>query len=70
VSRFLSVTFRGSVADIVVDRYIPDPDTNSCEIEWHFVGLSFEDHDALNVLDDEEDAVHEQIHEAMAEGDD
>ena len=68
--RHLSVTFRGAVADIVVDKYRTDPSTNSCEVEWHFDGLSPEDHDDLHISDGEEDAVIEQIHTAMVEGDD
>jgi len=67
MSRHLSVVFRGSVVDIVVDSYRPDPETNACEVEWHFVGLTSEDHDDLHVLDEEEDAVIGQIHTAMSE---
>ena len=70
MSRHLSVTFRGVVADVVVDKYTSDPETNSCEIEWHFEGFSPEHHDDLHMSDVEEDAVIEQIHTVMAEGDD
>lgn len=60
-----SVTFRGEEHDVEVDRDSGyEPDTGAHEIEWHFYGMSASEHDALNVTDDEEQAIYEQLVQA------
>ena len=57
-----SVKFRGEERDIVIDfdgGY--EPDTNAHVIEWHFDGLTPDEHDALALTDDEEQAIYEQL---------
>jgi hypothetical protein len=63
----LTVTFRGLITDVVVDRYDLDESTNGCEVEWHFEGLTPDEHDDLHVSDEEEDSIIEQIVRAMAD---
>lgn len=60
--RRVPVQFRGEEKIVVIDKdggY--EPDTNSHDIDWHFEGLDTEQHAALNMTDDEEQAVFEQI---------
>lgn len=63
----LTVTFRGLITDVVVDRYDLDESTNGCDVEWHFDGLTPDERDDLNVSDEEEDSIIEQIVRAMAD---
>lgn len=51
------VSFRGERRDVVVDRVDDDPETNYFSAEWRFDGLSPEDHDALSITDEEEEAI-------------
>lgn len=62
MSRFYSYTLRGEEMDIEVDHdggY--ESDTNAYIIEWHFIGLTPEQHDALNLTQDEIDAIEIQL---------
>jgi len=62
MGRLVSVTFRGEEQDVEIDHdggY--EPDTGSHEIEWHFYGLTPEQHDALKITAEEEQAIHEQL---------
>lgn len=59
---FQSVDFRGEKWDVTIDHdggY--EPDTNAHEIEWHFTGLTPEQHDALNITEEEEDGIYCQL---------
>ena len=51
------VAFRGEQCEAIVTSYDEDFETNACEIEWLFAGLTPEQHDALNVTAAEEDAI-------------
>lgn len=60
--RFTTVRFRGEDMDVEVDHdggY--EPDTNAHEIEWHFAGLSAEQHDALGITAEEEQEIYDQL---------
>lgn len=60
--RFQTVTLRGEPRDVVVDRdHGYEPDTNAHEIEWHFEGLTPDEHDALALTDAEEDSIYQQL---------
>lgn len=68
-----SVKFRGEDVDVEIDfdgGY--EFDTNAHVIGWHFAGMTPEQHDALNVTDDEEQSIYEQLveHSRDCEGDD
>lgn len=59
---FASVDFRGEKRDVTVDHdggY--EWDTNAHEIEWHFTGLTAEQHDELKITDEEEDSIYVQL---------
>lgn len=62
-----TVEFRGEQRIIVVDSYHDDPDTNGCEIEWHFEDVTPEQHNELRVTEAEENAIIDRIHEAVYE---
>lgn len=62
MSRTTEVQFRGESVSVVVDfdgGY--EPDTNAHVIEWHFEGVTPEQHDALALTDDEEQDIYEQL---------
>lgn len=62
MKRATEVQFRGKSVGVVVDRdggY--EPDTNAHVIEWHFEDMTPEQHDALQMTDDEEQSVYEQL---------
>lgn len=70
MSRLVSVKFRGQDTDIEIDRdYGYEPDSNAHDIEWHFVGLSREECDALNITDEEEQEIYEQLCQYLNEQD-
>ena len=57
-----SVKFRGEDRDVIIDfdgGY--ESDTNAHVIEWHFADLTPEEHDALELTDEEEQAIYEQL---------
>lgn len=60
----VDVTFRGDPHEVVVDLYADDPETNGCEIEWHFDGVTPDEYEALAVTDAEEQAIVDEIHRA------
>lgn len=65
MGRLQSVDFRGEECDVEVDHdggY--EPDTNAHEIEWHFFGLSPEQHEALNLTEAEEQSIYDQLCES------
>ncbi len=63
------VPFRGGEMDVQVDRDSGyEPDTNSHEIEWHFIGLTPEQHDALKLTQDEEDAIFIELAKGSDDG--
>lgn len=69
MGRLVSVAFRGDDRDVEIDHnggY--EPDTDAHVIEWHFYGLTPEEHDALQITDDEEQAIYEEL--AVNSGDD
>ncbi len=56
------IQFRGHECWVIIDfdgGY--EPDTNAHVIEWHFDGLTAEQHDALNMTDEEDQAIYEQL---------
>jgi hypothetical protein len=60
--RSTEVQFRGHIRTVIVDfdgGY--EPDTNAHVIEWHFEDMTPEQHDALALTDDEEQAIYEQL---------
>lgn len=62
MGRLVSVKFRGEDRDVEIDHdggY--EADTNAHVIEWHFRGLSLDDHGALGITHDEEQAVYDQL---------
>jgi len=66
----VSVKFRGAEHDVEIDAdHGYESDTNAHVIEWHFVGLSADDHEALKLTDDEENAIHLQLAEYSEEYD-
>lgn len=57
--RFVVIQFRGEDMDVTIDHDGGwETDTNAHEIEWHFTGLTAEQHDALNITDEENDAIY------------
>lgn len=59
-----SVEFRGEVVDVQIDHDSGyEHDTGSHVIEWHFVGMTPEQQDALNITQDEEDAIFQSLAE-------
>lgn len=62
MGRLVSVQFRGEAVDVEVDSDSGyEYDTGAHDIEWHFYGMTPEQHDALNITDDEEQAIFEQL---------
>lgn len=62
----VSVDFRNEKRDVVVDYdggY--EADVNVRVIDWHFDGLSPDEHDALAMTDDEDQLLYEQIAEQL-----
>lgn len=62
MSRFQSIQLRGQEFDVEIDLdggY--ESDTNAHVIEWHFVGMSPEQHEALKLTDDEEQAIYDEL---------
>jgi hypothetical protein len=62
MGRLVAVLFRGEERDVEIDfdgGY--EADTNAHEIQWHFHGMTPEEHDALRITDEEEQSVYEQI---------
>jgi hypothetical protein len=55
MARMFSVMFRGEEIDAEL--------TNADACEWHFYGLTTEQHNALNITPDEEEDVLYQLHE-------
>ena len=56
------VQFRGEERYVIIDLdggY--EPDTNAHDIEWHFDGLTPEQHDALNITDEEDNAIYQEL---------
>lgn len=71
MGRLRSVTFRGEEIDVEIDHdggY--EYDTNTHVIEWHFYGLTPEQHDALKVTDKEDQEIFAQLAEASGESED
>lgn len=68
----ITVTFRGEERDVEYKDYGYEPDTNAQPIDWHFVGLTPDEHAALNVTDEEEQAIYETLcqHSYETAGDD
>lgn len=67
MSMSITINFRGMLTDIVVTSYEVDEETNACEVEWRFEGLTPDEHDDLHVSDEEEDAIIESICKVMAD---
>lgn len=62
MGRMTSVNFRGESVDVIVSKdggY--EADTNAHVIEWHFYGLTPEQHDALNITEAEEQSIFDQL---------
>lgn len=58
----VSVQFRGEERDVEIDHdHGFEPDTNAHEIEWHFYGLTPEQHAALEMTTEEEEAIFLQL---------
>lgn len=57
-----TVMFRGKETEVEIDLdggY--ESDTNCHVIEWHFHGLSTEQHDELNITDEENQDIYNQL---------
>lgn len=63
----VDVMLRGMIVEVEVDRYDEDPETNALDVEWHFDGMTPEEHDDLHLTDEEEESIIEQISKAMGE---
>lgn len=62
MGRLVSVDFRGESVDVEIDHDGGcEPDTNVHEIEWHFFGLTAEQHDALNITAEEEQRIYDTL---------
>lgn len=60
--RYTTVEFRGERCEVVIDKdHGYESDTNAHEIEWHFDGVSPEEHEALQLTDLEEDSIYYQL---------
>lgn len=72
MGRLVGVNFRGEERDVEIDHdHGYEADTNVHEIEWHFVGLSPDEHNALNMTDAEEQAIYDKLAEVSRDyGDD
>ncbi|MBA4019150.1 MAG: hypothetical protein C0483_18445 [Pirellula sp.] len=68
MSRLISIQFRGEEQDVEVVRDSGyEPDTGAHEIEWHFYGLTAEQHDALKMTAEEETNVCDQLAEILSD---
>lgn len=68
MSRLIGIKFRGEEQDVVVVRdggY--ESDTDAHEIEWHFYGMTPEQHDALKMTAEEETSVYDQLAEILSD---
>lgn len=64
----VGITFRGEECVVVIDKDTGyDDETNAREIEWHFDGLTPEQHNALAVTDEEEQAIFNECADARDE---
>lgn len=64
----LGIMFRGEERTVVIDKDTGyDEETNSREIEWHFDGVSPEQHDALALSDEEEERIYNECCDARDE---
>lgn len=60
--KWTEVQFRGKTIEVVVDNDTGyDEETNSREIEWHFFGVEPEEHDAMEITDEENDDIFRQL---------
>ena len=67
--RHRTVKFRGEEMDVEVDHDSGyEPDTNAHVIEWHFIGVSPEQHNALNMTQEEEDALFTELAKGSDDG--
>lgn len=65
MGRLISVKFRGEERDVVVDHDTGyDHSTNTHDIDWHFVGVGPDAHEALKITDEEEQSIFDQLLEA------
>lgn len=68
MSRLIGIKFRGEDQDVVVVRDSGyEPDTGAHEIEWHFYGMTPEQHNALEMTAEEEINVCEQLAEILSD---
>lgn len=59
MARTTSVVLRGEEISITIDRDSGyEWDTGAHDIEWHFTDLSAEEHEALQLTQEEEDAIY------------
>lgn len=64
----IGIMFRGEERTVVIDKDTGyDAETNSREIEWHFDGVSPEQHDALALSDEEEERIYNECCDARDE---
>ncbi|MBS0240312.1 MAG: hypothetical protein JSR89_18005 [Proteobacteria bacterium] len=49
---------------MIIDAVIDEPDVNYYSIDWHFEGLSVQEHNALNITLEEDKEIFEQLSEA------
>lgn len=68
MSRLINIKFRGEDQDVVVVRDSGyEPDTGAHEIEWHFYGMTPEQHNALGMTAEEETNVCDQLAEILSD---
>ena len=62
MTRSTAVEFRGLLMAVTIDHDSGyDRDTNSHEIDWHFSDLTPDEHEALNITDEEEEAIFNEL---------
>lgn len=61
----VTVNFRGVDREITVDAVYDEPDVGYFGIDWHFDGLSLDDHIALKITDEEERRIEESLYDAI-----
>lgn len=66
--RAFQVKFRGKDWDVTIDYdYGYEEDTNAHVVDWHFTGMSVEQHEELKITEEEEDELMKQIYETLSE---
>lgn len=72
MTQTVTITFRGEERDVEFEDHGYEADTNAHPLDWWFAGLTPEQHDALKITDEEDQAIYEELcqHSYETAGDD